>query len=139
MSRNPFRHLQAVVWLALAVALSACATINPIGTAQTAEQKAYAAYGTFVVFEEEAAKLVQSSEVPPDVKENLKRADAVAKPAADALVAAARQVLMVRKQLESGATTDDKLRLAIENLNRWYFDTLPKIQALVTLVEKEKA
>ena len=126
-----------LLWCALAIALTAC-VVNPIRAAETAEQKAYAAYGTFVIFEEQAAQLVQSPEVPADVKQALREADAIAKPAADTLLVSARVVASVRRQVAQGTTTNEKLQAAIDTLNTVYMQAIPKIAAFVDMVDKEQ-
>lgn len=62
---------------------------NPAVKPETLEQKAFLAYGTFVVLEEQAAKVYADEAVPPDIKAAIQAADSAAKPAADAMLEAA--------------------------------------------------
>jgi hypothetical protein len=125
------------VWLSFAIiaatALSAC-TANPISAAQTPDQKAYALYGTFVVFEEQAASLIRNVSTPDSVKTVIRKADMAAKPVVEDLLSAARQYLQVQTQLKTGATTADKLQIATANLQKWVTDATPLIADLVLAV-----
>ncbi|MGI9250734.1 MAG: hypothetical protein ACR2PR_06015 [Pseudohongiellaceae bacterium] len=133
----PLLHRQ--LWFALfalTLVLQACATLtNPIETAKTAEQKAFASYGIFVVMEEQAAVLMQNPSIPNDAKIAIQKADALAKPAADSLLNAALEVISVRKQFQAAQTTEEKLQLAIDNLDGWIITARPLINDLVSAVE----
>jgi hypothetical protein len=83
--------------MAAALALAACAALK---TAETPAQKAYALYGTFVAVEEAAADLVVQPSTPAHVKAAIKKADAVAKPAADAMVQAARTYVSAKAEID---------------------------------------
>jgi hypothetical protein len=128
------RRLLTIPLLILSSIIAGCAS-NPLKEAETAEQKAFAVYGTFVVAEETAAKLVLAPGVPANVKEALRRADREAKPAADALLAAAQEVILVRRELAAGTTTEQKLQIATTNLLMWYESARPKVQALVDVIK----
>lgn len=130
---SAYLFLLAVVLL---LALNACGH-TPVKSAQTADQKAFALYGTFVVYEEVGAKLVQSAEVPASVKAVMRTADATAKPIADKLLDASLEVIQIQREIAAGASTQDKLAIANANLARWYQEAEPKIAALVSAV-KEK-
>lgn len=138
------KHRVQIKWIAavyavllVLVALSAgCASINPITAAKTLEQKVYATYGTFVVFETQAAELVKAPDVPAEVKALIKQADAAAKPAADAMFDAAVQLVKIKADLEAGQTTEERVLIATQNLNRWYLEAEPRILALITAVKE---
>lgn len=129
------RMIRTFVALAVLSTMAACASMNPVSKAETTEQKAYALYGTFVIFEEQAAKLVQSPEVPANVKQALRDADKAAKPAADAVLDGVQTVLTVRRQLLAGETTEERLAIAVSNLNLWYSTARPKVEQLVKVVK----
>ena len=129
------RMLRTFVALAVLSTMAACASLNPVSKTETTEQKAYALYGTFVIFEEQAAKLVQSPEVPANVKQALRDADKAAKPAADAVLDGVQTVLTVRRQLLAGETTEERLAIAVSNLNLWYSTARPKVEQLVKVVK----
>lgn len=85
--------------------LSSCASSNPIAAAQTSAQRAYALYGTFVVFEEQGAQLVENPAVPASFKAAIRKADAVAYPAANALLTAINAYEAAKTAVASGAMT----------------------------------
>ena len=119
------------------LALVACATVNPLSAAKTTEQRAFALYGTFVVAEEAAVDVLALPGLSAADKANIKAADAAAKPAADALLDAAQQAFRIRAELEAGTSTDDKLRIATANLERWVNETGPKIEALLAAIRRK--
>lgn len=96
---------------------------------ETLEQKAFLAYGTFVVLEEQAAKVYADETVPADIKARIQAADEAAKPAADAMLEAAMALAAMRdvggepwpapelaeKSLQEALT---RALLAIANLQR---------------------
>lgn len=120
--------------------LAGCKSLTaPVETAQTPEQKAYALYGTFVVFEELAAVVVTDPVTPASVKVAIKTADATAKPAADAVLSSARQVIQIQTQLAEGKTPTEKLEIANQNLLSWVVEAQPKILALQCAVNPKQA
>lgn len=121
--------------LVAALLLASGCALNPFSSAKTLEQKSYALYGSFVIFEEQAAELIQSPSVPNSVKAKIKAADAVAKPAADQLKVAADSLIAAKRELDAGATTKDKVKIAAANLSTWYYDAAPKIKCLINVVE----
>lgn len=125
-------------------ALSACSSINAVGAGESVAQKSYGLYGTFVVFEEQAAKLFQNPDVPPNVKQILSSADAAAKPVADELVNAVLGVDQLVKdvqnchadpQITDCSTKEGQLRSAAASLDEVYFKAKPLIFALVSAVK----
>lgn len=126
-----FEVLAAV--LITAGLVSACQT-NPVAHAQTIDQKAYALYGTFVVFEEQAAVIIRQPSVPGDVRGAIRKADAAAKPVADKLVDAAHQYTVIKIELEAGTNSNEKMIIATANLEKWIHDAQPLIEELVRSV-----
>lgn len=127
--------LLAVVALTI---LSACQTPSPVKEAQTLDQKAYASYGTFVVWEEQAALLSQDPATPPSVKSALAKADAAAKPLADHLLDAVKVYENVSAQLAAGTTTAEKVAIATADLQSWLNEATPAITGLVAAVKGAK-
>lgn len=146
-----FRHVCAA-WagaLAAMVVLSAC-DVNPVKQAETFEQKAFALYGTYVVFQEKAAELVQDSTTPERLKQGLRDADKAAYPVAEELVDAAATVGDIRDIIEDckdltmpetnpACTPSNERRLAnaITNLSTIYFKAQPVILNLVATVKRK--
>lgn len=125
-------------FLAILVAMvicSGCQSANPVAAAQTPEQRAYAAYGTYVIFAEEAATLAENPTIPNHVKAALVRAEEAAKPAADALLAAVRQADTIAAQVAAGTTPQEKYVIALNSLNSWVTTSVPLINALVSAVK----
>lgn len=120
-----------------ALLVAGCAALNPFSAANTLEQKSYALYGSFVIFEEQAAKIIQSPEVRASLKRDIQQADAVAKPAADQLKVAADSLIAAKRQLDAGATDKAKVRIAADNLSDWYRDAKPKIECFINIIEEK--
>ncbi len=79
-----FALLAATAWASVLIAclsLMGCSGLN-------IESRAEATYGSFVALEQSAAQLMQSPDVSDALKTRLQQADAAAKPAAEALLAA---------------------------------------------------
>lgn len=118
-----------MAYIIMSVSLAACSginlQINPFGPADSLEQRAFAAYGAFVVAEEQAVILVRDKRIPVSVRKAIQQADRVAKPAADALLQAA--VIYQRATVKS----DGDLLQAIEAFG-------PKLHALLTAIRQSK-
>ena len=110
--------LLAVFWLA------GCAG-NPVKEAETAEQKAFAAYGLFVVLEERAASLMAEPTVSDATKLRIQRLDARLKPMADSVLGTARLAQEVRDEVAAGEGTEARLQTITRELNGWLLRFLP--------------
>ncbi len=128
-------NIAAMVLIVATAAMSACGSLNPLARAQTVEQKAYAAYGQFLIVEEQAAAIVQEPSVPASAKQAVARADTVAKPVADKLLAAVLAVGQVRDDIAAGKSTEEKLLISTANLQRWYDEVLPLVRDLASAVK----
>ena len=104
------QRVQALFLLAIMFVLQACAASNPIAKAETVEQRAFATYGTFVIFEEQAAKLVSSGQLSDSTVRAIGRADARAKPVADSLLEATLEFSAIKTEFDSGGTGEAKDR-----------------------------
>lgn len=122
----------------MAAALIVACQTNPVATAQTPAQKAYATYGVFAIAETQAAELVANPVLPPAVGKALRDADAKAKPAIDSLLAALREYNTVKKAVDAGTTTADKLNIVNANLVTWIAQAQPLVDDLVNAVKGAK-
>ncbi len=129
------RQLQTFYLLAIMLLLQACAGANPISKAETTEQRAYAAYGTFVIIEERAAELVSSGRVPDSAVRAIGRADAAAKPVADSLLDATLEFTVIRTEFEAGGTGEGRFIRAMDELNGWVERLRPLVANLITAVK----
>lgn len=124
--------------IALAFAVSACAT-SPKDVYDAADndmQKAYALYGTFVVYEEQGAVLVQDPRVGSDVKKVIRDADRRVKPVMDKLLQSVMAYDAIRNDVEAleGDTDLDKVRDAATRLKVWLDLAIPAVKGLVEAV-----
>jgi len=114
--------------------LPGCAS-SPLATAQTPEQKAFAVYGSFVIYEEQAARLATDPSTPGPVRQALSAADARAKPSADALLKAFQDYSTADTALKAGTGTPEKLQITAENLDTWVQTASNDINTLITTVK----
>lgn len=103
--------------------ITACASVNPVGKAETLEQKAYAVYGTYVVFAEKAADLAENDALPRSVRLGLVNAEERASPIVVSLLNAVEEL-----QVLNNSTT----RTSLES---WIDRALPLINDLVRSVK----
>lgn len=116
--------------------LTGCGS-NPQKSVQELDTRAYALYGTFVVFEEQAALIIKQPATPANVKAMIRSSDAAAKPVADALLVSVKEYLRIKEELDAGTTTNDKLVIATANLEKWVLAATPVIQQLVMSVRSK--
>lgn len=95
------RHLILAFVLPALFALAACADMNPVATAQTPEQKAFAAYGTFVVLKEEAADIAVAPGTPRAVVQAIATGNRVVTPLARTMVVAAREYVAAKAEIDA--------------------------------------
>lgn len=138
---NILARFAAIVLMALS--LGACSILsqreyNAVSIAETPEQRTYAVYGSFVVAERQAAAIIQTPGVQDKIKVALQKADAVAKPLADKSLEAADAITDIRRALAMGQTTEDKLNIALLDLEQWYTRLVPAVNDLIKFVEENK-
>ncbi len=121
--------------LAIVLALQACAGSNPIAKADTLEQKAFATYGTFVIFEEQAAKLVSSGQLSNSAVRAIGRADERAKPVVDSLIAATVEFAAIKAEFEASGEGEEQFIAAMNELNVWVSRAVPLVNNLISAVE----
>ncbi len=128
------RYLSFFVLLLL-VGLQGCASTNPLAAAETSEQRAYAAYGTFVIFQEKAVDLVGEESIPSDVRLRIIAAEDRAKPVADNLLDAYVEFLVVKAEFNAGNTSQDRLVVAANSLDDWVTRLAPMVNELIRTLQ----
>ena len=120
-------------WLLLCFSalLQGCANTNPVAAADTPEQRAYAAYGTFVIAQETAADLVEDASIPDGVRLRIISAEERAKPVADSLLDAYTEYLIIKAEFDEGRTGDQRLIIAANNLDDWVTQLAPLVAELL--------
>lgn len=129
------RQFQTFYLLAIVLLLQACAASNPIAKAETTEQRAFATYGTFVIIEEQAAKLVSSGQIPDSAVRAIARADAQVKPVADSLLDVTLEFTVIRAEYDAGTTGEERFVRAMNELNGWVERARPLIANLIAAVK----
>jgi hypothetical protein len=128
------RQLFAFYCLLLLIGLQGCASSNPLAQAETVEQKAYAAYGSFVIAEEQAAKLVSSGQLNNSQIIAIGRADERAKAVVDDLIAAVLEFEEIQEEFRKFGTGEQRYINAMNSLNNWTERLVPLINNLLSAV-----
>lgn len=128
------RQLFAFYCLLLLIGLQGCAASNPLAQAETVEQKAYAAYGTFVIAEEQAAKLVSSGQLNNSQIIAIGKADERAKAVVDDLLEAVLEFEAIKAEFEEFGSGEQRYVNAMNNLNNWTGRLVPLINNLLAAV-----
>lgn len=127
-----------VATVAFAVALSGCAG-SPIKVAQTVEQKAYAAYGTFVIVEEQAVKLTApSSNLSVSQKQAIISATQKAQPAVDTMVVALAKAEAAKADFDAQKIDKPAFQVVVDNLASWVQQATPLVAGLLSAVRGGK-
>jgi hypothetical protein len=129
------RQLFAFYCLLLLIGLQGCASSNPLAQAETVEQKAYAAYGSFVIAEEQAAKLVSSGQLTNNQIIAIGRADERAKAVVDDLIAAVLEFEEIQEEFRRFGTGEQRYINAMNSLNNWTERLVPLINNLLSAVQ----
>ncbi len=128
------RQLFAFYCLLLLIGLQGCAASNPLAQAETVEQKAYAAYGSFVIAEEQAAKLVSSGQLTNSQKIAIGRADGRAKAIVDDLLVAVLEFEAIKAEYEEFGTGESRYIGSMNRLNNWTERLVPLINNLLAVL-----
>lgn len=128
------RYLSFYVLLLL-IGLQGCASVNPIAAAETSEQRAYAAYGTFVIFQEKAVDLVGEESISSDVRLRIIAAEERAKPVADSLLDAYVEFIAVKAEFNAGDTSQERLIAAATSLDDWVTRLAPMVNELIRTLQ----
>ena len=128
------RQLFAFYCLLLLIGLQGCAASNPLAQAETVEQKAYAAYGSFVIAEEQAAKLISSGQLNNSQTIAIGRADERAKAVVDDLLVAVLEFETIKAEFEEFGSGEQRYVNAMNSLNNWTERILPLIDNLLAAV-----
>lgn len=113
----------------------ACSTAGPVKEAETVEQHAFALYGTYVIYQQQAAELMGREQVPDSVKRKIQEIDARAHPIARSVSVSAREVLRVRREFEAGRAEEGVLLAALRNAERWTNELRPVLAEFLTAIE----
>ena len=127
--------LKTIVITLLLVFVTACSAINPVGKADTVEQKAYAAYGTYVIFAEKAADLVERPDLSTSVKLKLIEAEERASPIVKQLLGTTQEYAAIQAEVAAGTTSEERLLIVSGQLNNWVNRLLPLIDNLIRTVK----
>jgi hypothetical protein len=124
-------------WLLLCFSalLQGCAGTNPIAAAETPEQRAYAAYGTFVIAQETAADLVEDTAIPRGVKLRIIAAEERAQPVAESMLEAYMEFLIIKAEFDAGDTSEQRLTIAARELDDWVTQLAPLVAELLRNVK----
>lgn len=119
-------------WLLLLLtALAGCQSANPIAAAETPEQRAYAAYGTFVIAQETAADLVEDTAIPRGVKLRIIAAEERAQPVAESMLDAYMGFLIIKAEFDAGETSEQRFMSASRELDDWVTQLAPLVAELL--------
>ena len=121
--------------LLLLIGLQGCVASNPLAQAETVEQKAYAAYGTFVIAEEQAAKLVSSGQLNNSQIIAIGKADERAKAVVDDLIAAVLEFEEIQEEFKRFGTGEQRYINAMNSLNNWTARLVPLINNLLAAIQ----
>lgn len=120
---NNTLHYAFPLVLVLGFLAVACESINPVGAAETLEQRAYAAYGTYVIFAEKAADLAENEALPDSVRLGLVTAEERTSPVIESLLNAVDEMNTLNNSITRAS------------LDAWVERALPLIADLVRSVK----
>lgn len=136
--QSPFFRFGALALLGAApmlgiliVLLHGC-TANPVRASQNTAQTAYALYGEFVIFEQQAAQL--RAQLPKNEFVVIQQADNIAKPTVDALLQAVRDYENAQTALQHNTGNAAKLATVTQNLQKWVAQANTDINHLVQAI-----
>lgn len=124
---------QWLVSVAMLIVLAGCAG-NPVVTAETQGQRAYAVLGLYQILAEEAAEFVRDSDVNLQRRRAVQELIAEARPIRRDLTLAFREYAAIRAQFEAAETSEQAVLVAANNLDRWVERLEPIVDRLVAAI-----
>jgi len=124
-----------VVFALSVLVLQACSILDPMRAAETTEQRAFAAYGTYVIFVERAAELMDSPALSDDNKLRIIAAVETSTTVTGELFNAMSEYEAAKALLDQGQTTEERVLIASQNLNSWVEKAMPLIQNLISAIQ----
>lgn len=127
----------AMVWgVCVLVFLVACSSVNPIAQAETLDQRVYAAYGTFVILQEEGARLVTEEQefIPESVQIRIINANRRVTPLANGLLNSFQEYQLIREELGGVSTSPEQVVLALDEVESWLERLQPALSDLRTAI-----
>lgn len=118
---NHLKHYQTA-FLALALSLLAACAVNPVREAQGPILKAQAIYAEYVIAEEAAAELMQSPQVPDNIKAGIQKVHKAATPAVEAMEAQRVNITKLR------ITSPEDVPAAVIALNELILAAQPLVE-----------
>lgn len=142
MKRNILATVAAALFACAVTMGASCSQVqeaNPISAAckdisDNLAVCAYATYGTFVIFEEQAVKVTADPALPLRARAAIVTADQIAKPVVDSLYEALLLYQAANAEIAAGNGAEAKLLIATGNLNRWVTEAAPLVANLVNAV-----
>lgn len=124
-----------LMWMffAMVFALQACALREPFQAAETAEQKVYAAYGSYAIVLDQVAEFTnpENDAVPQEARIEVAEASLRVEDVAAKVREGYKDYVRERDAFKEGATTQSALEIALANLNRWATDLQVAVAGLV--------
>lgn len=127
------------LFVAAVLLLSGCSlpqkTAEAYQTAESLEQKAFALYGTFVIYQERGADMLYDESIPLDVRRTIARAEEVANPAAGLTLEAAKVVARTRRAFDENQATISRLIYVTKHLEAEYGRLKPLMGDFIDAVD----
>lgn len=123
--------------VAVAAALIGCAA-DPVRAAKTPLQKAYAALQDYQTAQELGLVFVEDANTPAVVKQALIKAEAAATALVHPTRVAAQTLDQIAKDVKAGASTEEKLAIATQNLNQWTLNLQKAVDEFTRAIEQAK-
>jgi hypothetical protein len=130
------RALRLSLPLPLLLLMLAACTTNPFKTAETPEQNADALYGSYAIWAEQGAEFLKDPTVADEVKRPVAEAIVAAQGPTNSFQDALIQLSKVKAELAAGTTSQEKLLIAQQNVDRWFLEAKPLIDKLISAVSK---
>lgn len=138
-----FRNLGMMfAGLIAAMSLTGCPSANPVKPALESgkpELVALATAGSYAITQGVLLEIAKDPATPHDVQQKLIAVDEKAYPAVKKLEPAARLVQRVQSDLAAGKTPEEKIEIALKNLNGYLDEAAPLIQDVNKAVTDAKS
>ena len=126
-----FGYAGALV-LVVSVLLGGGCQSNPVLSAETVEQRAFAVLGLYQIVVEEAGIAVGDTTIPVGTRRAIQEVVREAQPVRRQLSVAYLEYVTIRGELAAGKTTEARVVIVAQQLERWVERLEPIVRGLVT-------
>jgi hypothetical protein len=129
-------QIQTLIMIVSLTFIAGCQGLNPFAQAETLEQKAFALEASYNIVLASAVDLIADPAVPASAKERILDVEQQATVVVESLAAATDEYIAAQALFEENRTTEERITIVANNLERWILNAESAIGRLSMIVKE---